>query len=106
MDLCSRDGRTRTDDSVFPRHVGRRSPTSRDVFSDPCGIRTQPALLEKQLTSPEVERAMLCAHRVRRVGQEALESSSADFQSAAKPSQLPTQDREDIAAKEKSPMSW
>src|SRR5690606_37545475 len=33
---------------------------------------------------------MWCAHRLREVGQEALESSSAAFQSAAKPSQLPT----------------
>ncbi len=39
-----------------------------------------------------------CARRICAVGQEALESSSADFQSTAKPSQLPTQDREDIAA--------
>ena len=98
VNLCSRDGRTRTDDSVLPRHVGCRSPTSREVFSDPCGIRTQPLRLERPATSPEVERAMLCAHRVRRVGQEALESSSAELQSAAIPSQLPTHDREDIAA--------
>lgn len=46
------------------------------------------------------------ARRICAVGQEALESSSADFQSAAKPSQLPTHDREDIAANEKNPMSW
>jgi hypothetical protein len=34
-------------------------------------------------------RGELCAHRVRRVGREALESSSAVLQTAAKPSQLP-----------------
>lgn len=39
---------------------------------------------------------------MRRVGLEALESSSADFQTAANPSQLPTQDREDTAANEKA----
>ena len=60
---------------------------------DPCGIRTQPLQLERLATSPEVERAVLCAHRVRKVGREVLESSSADFQSAANPSQLPTHDR-------------
>jgi hypothetical protein len=74
--------------------------------SDPCGIRTQPLQLERLATSPEVERAMLCAHRVRKVGREVLESSSADFQSAANPSQLPTHDREGHRDQnEKSPMS-
>jgi hypothetical protein len=34
----------------------------------------------------------LCTHRMREVGREVLESSSADFQSAANPSQLPTHD--------------
>ncbi len=66
--------------------------------SDPCGIRTQPLQLAPVsvgtwlATSPEVERAVLCAHRMHKVGREVLESSSADFQSAASPSQLPTQD--------------
>jgi hypothetical protein len=36
-------------------------------------------------------RGELCAHRVRRVGREALESSSAVLQTAARPSQLPAQ---------------
>ncbi len=40
---------------------------------DPCGIRTQPNQLERLVTSPEVERAMLCAHWVRKVGREVLE---------------------------------
>ena len=75
-------------------------------FIDPCGIRTQPLQLERLATSPEVERAVLCAHRVRRVGREAIESSSADFQSAANPSQLPTHDRgRHRGRNEKSPMS-
>ena len=51
--------------------------------------RTQPARLERPMTSPEVERAVLCAYVERQVGREALESSSAAFQTAAKPSQLP-----------------
>jgi len=56
-------------------------------------------------TSPEVERAVLCAHRMRKVGREVLESSSADFQSAANPSQLPTHDRgRHRGQNEKSPM--
>ncbi len=86
--LGDRDGRTRTDDSVVPGHVGCRSPTSRlsvrtvgfePTISwpparrdtrlryalpspiDPCGIRTQPNQLERLATSPEVERAV-CAH--------------------------------------------
>ena len=81
----SRDGRTRTDDSVVPGHVGCRSPTSRlsvrtvgfeptiswpparrdtrlryalPSSNDPCGIRTQPGQLERLATSPEVERAV------------------------------------------------
>lgn len=68
----SRDGRTQTDDSVVPGHVGRRSPTSRlsvrtvgfeptiswpparrdtrlryalPSSNDPCGLRTQPGQL-------------------------------------------------------------
>ena len=75
------------------------------IVIDPCGIRTQPNQLERLVTSPEVERAMLCAHRVRRAGQEALESSSADFQSVAKPSQLLTHDLCGHRIHEKSPMS-
>ena len=41
------------------------------------------------MTSPEVERAVLCAYAEREVGREALESSSAVLQTAARPSQLP-----------------
>ena len=59
------------------------------IISDPCGSRTQPARLERPMTSPEVEWAVLCALTERRVGQEALESSSAVLQTAAIPSQLP-----------------
>ena len=68
-------------------------PPVSGLFIDPCGIRTQPLQLERLATSPEVERAVLCARRVREVGREVLESSSADFQSSANPSQLPTHDR-------------
>ncbi len=57
--------------------------------SSPCGSRTQPARLERPMTSPEVERAVLCAYSERQVGREALESSSAVLQTAARPSQLP-----------------
>ncbi len=41
------------------------------------------------MTSPEVERAVLCAYAEREVGREALESSYAVLQTAAIPSQLP-----------------
>ena len=46
------------------------------------------------MTSPEVERAVfryVCAHRERKVGREALESSIPDLQSGALPSKLPAQ---------------
>ena len=42
------------------------------------------------LFSPPV--FFVCAHGERRVGREALESSSAVLQTAARPSQLPTRD--------------
>ena len=38
------------------------------VCSSSCGSRTQPARLERPMTSPEVERAVLCAHCERRSG--------------------------------------
>ena len=57
--------------------------------SSPCGSRTQPTRLEKPMTSPEVERATLCALFERKVGREVLEPSSAVLQTAAIPSQLP-----------------
>ena len=77
-------------------------PTTRDnqasprsdrvvVSSSPCGSRTQPTRLERPMTSPEVERAMLCALVERKVGREVLEPSSAVLQTAAIPSQLPAQ---------------
>ena len=53
-------------------------------------IRTQPGQLERLATSPEVERAIVCAHSQRDVGREALESSSPGLQPGATPSQLPT----------------
>ena len=59
------------------------------IVSSPCGSRTQPARLERPMTSPEVERAVLCAYAEREVGREALESSYAVLQTAAIPSQLP-----------------
>ena len=59
------------------------------IVSSPCGSRTQPARLERPMTSPEVERAVLCAYAQRQVGREALESSPAVLQTATRPSQLP-----------------
>ena len=44
-----------------------KAPTRRQalvVLSDSCGIRTRPAWLERPVTSPEVERAMLFCVRV------------------------------------------
>ncbi len=69
------------------------SPRSDRVVpsNSPCGSRTQPTRLERPMTSPEVERAMLCALVVRKVGREVLEPSSAVLQTAAIPSQLPAQ---------------
>ena len=55
----------------------------RFVSSSSCGSRTQPARLERPMTSPEVERAVLCAHCERGVGREVLEPSSAVLQTAA-----------------------
>ena len=43
------------------------------------------------MTSPEVERAVLCAYAERKVDQGALESPSPGFQPGAMPSQLPVQ---------------
>ncbi len=71
-----------------------RPPTTRDNqvsprsdrvvhSSSPCGSRTQPNRLERPMTSPEVERAMLCALVERKVGREVLEPSSAVLQTAA-----------------------
>ena len=84
------------------------------VFSDPCGIRTQPIQLERLTTSPEVERAVVLCQRgtLSAVGREALESSSPGFQPSAIPSQLPTRHRTGSCgrtphhrANKKSPMS-
>ncbi len=63
------------------------SPRSDSVVpsSSPCGSRTQPTRLERPMTSPEVERAMLCALVERKVGREVLEPSSAVLQTAADP---------------------
>ena len=67
------------------RRDNQASPRSDRVVlsSSPCGSRTQPARLERPMTSPEVERALLCAYAEREVGREALESSSAVLQTAA-----------------------
>ena len=53
------------------------------AFSSPCGSRTQPARLERPMTSPEVERAVFGAHTERQMGRAVLESASAAFQAAA-----------------------
>ena len=55
--------------------LNRRSPGPRPgaitrlryvlIVSSPCGSRTQPARLERPMTSPEVERAVLCAYAER-----------------------------------------
>ena len=49
--------------------------------------------IESPLSLPLDQRGVSCAHRVRKVGREALESSSAVLQTAAIPSQLPAQIR-------------
>ena len=54
----------------------------RSVTSSPCGSRTQPARLERPMTSPEVERAVFGAHAERQVGRAVLESASPGFQPA------------------------
>ena len=61
------------------------------IVSSPCGSRTQPARLERPMTSPEVERAVLCALAERRVGLTVLEPVSPGLQPGALPSKLPTQ---------------
>ena len=81
--------------------LNRRSPGPRPgaitrlrhvlIVSSPCGSRTQPARLERPMTSPEVERAMLCALNERRVGLTVLEPVSPGLQPGALPSKLPTQ---------------
>lgn len=100
-----RSGHARGPCSVARRESNPRSraPKAREVpflflpvlflrCSDPCGIRTQPLQLERLITSPEVERAILslyartdqrCASVPGAVGREALESSSAAFQATA-----------------------
>ncbi len=79
------------------------------VCSSSCGSRTQPARLERPMTSPEVERAVLCAQCERGVGREVLEPSSAVLQTAADhrcaavpASQLPAQV---VVRARKNPMS-
>ena len=86
--------RPRRSRTVVSALSGRRPQPLNDraelSVSDPCGIRTQPRQLERLATSPEVERAVLCARSPRNVGREALESSSPGLQPGATPSQLPT----------------
>jgi hypothetical protein len=84
--------------SRAPKARGVPLPYIPRCVSGPYGNRTRLSALKGRYPLPIDERAMSCAHRVRKVGQEALESSSADFQSAAVPSQLPTHDRKGIAA--------
>ena len=61
----SRAPRSRTEILLLPRqacsHLHLR-PNPCYLASSPCGSRTQPRRLEKPMTSPEVERAVL--HRV------------------------------------------
>ena len=58
-------------------------------YEYPVGESNPYLRIESPLSCPLDERGMLCAHRVRKVGREALESSSAVLQTAAIPSQLP-----------------
>ena len=59
------------------------------LVDTPYGNRTRACGLKDRNPEPLDERGMLCAYVPRRVGREALESSSAVLQTAAKPSQLP-----------------
>jgi hypothetical protein len=90
-----------------------RLPTTgahgRQPLSSPYGNRTHLSALKGQYPSPIDERAVVviwsvlfcpwfsascsnvCAHRERKVGREALESSLPDLQSGALPSKLPAQ---------------
>lgn len=78
--------------SMRPPLHGLLPTAYRLLLTDPCGIRTRPAQLERLMTSPEVERAAFTqARTASAVGREALESSSPGFQPSAIPSQLPTQ---------------
>ena len=73
----------------------------RVVPSTSYGNRTHLFALKERNPEPIDERAVLFVS-ARTVGREALESSSAAFQTAARPSQLPTQVE---FGNEKSPMS-
>ncbi len=70
----------------------------RVVVSSSYGNRTHLFALKGRNPKPIDERAV----SARKVGREALESSSAAFQTAARPSQLPTRV---VIGHEKSPMS-
>lgn len=61
------------------------------IVSSSYGNRTHLSALKGRYPLPIDERAVLCAYVERKVGGEALESSSAVFQTAARPSQLPAQ---------------
>jgi hypothetical protein len=52
--------------SPGPRPGAMNQASLRSVFSDPCGSRTRPPRLERPMTSPEVERAVLGAYLPRR----------------------------------------
>jgi hypothetical protein len=71
----------------------KRDTTLRHVLITQHPVReSNPHLrIESPLSLPLDQRGVLCAHRVRKVGREALESSSAVLQTAAIPSQLPAQ---------------
>ena len=77
---------------------GRPALDYRCCFSSSYGNRTHLSALKGQcpLTDRRTSR-VVCALPARTVGREALESSSADFQAAARPSQLP--DRTQCARK-------
>ena len=63
---ASRVPRSRTENLLLPRQACFHLHLYPNV-SSPCGSRTQPARLERPMTSPEVERAVDCAHAEREV---------------------------------------
>src|SRR5438128_11755681 len=74
--------------------MGYQSSTTVSCFSSSYGNRTHLFALKGRNPKPIDERAV----SARPVGREALESSSAAFQTAARPSQLPTQTKKpDVA---------
>ena len=73
------------------------------IQKDAGGNRTHVTALSEQRHQPGHDRAEWCVHRVHRGGQEAIEFSSADYQSAAEPSQPPTHVRGGHGSPRKKP---